>query len=174
MNSDWNRPLTAFEVCEDVPDEEVFGRNLRDWQHEIRKVHSREEFLQRVVDAPKLLQPTLNDHGQCDAYLASYVEWLSDIAGVEAPGWVDQSERFATKAWYDFPECWWISFLQSPRAFRRHGVFTSPDNVLNIRPGRPRKSAKEKRATNAARQKRYRQRVKAKLARLQELQESVT
>ena len=168
------RPRTAAEICKFTLEGEDFGRNVRDWQHVIRHFKSRAEFKKSVEEPPVLLVDHLQDHGQSDAYLAAYVEWLCDSVGVEPPEWVFDSQRIASKAWYDFPELWALNFVEAPGAFRRRGIFTSPDNVLNISPGRPRKSAKEKRATNAARQKRYRERVKEKLARLQELEESAT
>ena len=146
--------------------------NVRDWQHVIRNFHSRQEFELSVKDPPALLRDFLQDHGQCDAYLAAYVEWLCDSAGVEPPEWVYDPRRVASKAWFDFPPLWAQSFVEAPGAFRRRGIFTTPDNVLNLRPGRPRKSFAEKRKTNAARQKRYRQRMKEKLAKLKELEEA--
>ena len=168
------RPRTAVEISEFVLDGEDFGRNVRDWQHIIRNFKSRSEFKRSVEEPPVLMGEVLKDHGQADAYLAAYVEWLCDSIGVEAPKWVFEPERIATKAWYDFPSLWVQSFVLAPGAFRRRGIFTTPDNVLNIRPGRPRKSDQEKRAANAARQKRYRERVKKKLAKLKELEQEAT
>ena len=95
MRKEWKRPLTAAEVCEGVNDAETFGRNVRDWQHELRKVRSRPAFTRLVSDIPPLLHDRLNDGGQCDAYLAAYVEWLSDRAGIEAPDWVFDPRRSA-------------------------------------------------------------------------------
>ena len=155
-------------------DGEDFGRNVRDWQHVIRHFKSRAEFKRSVEQPPALMSDNLKDNGQSDAYLASYVEWLCDSIGLEPPEWVFDPERIASKAWYDFVPLWAQSFVLSPGVFRKRGIFTTPDNVLNIRPGRPRKSAEEKRATNAARQKRYRQRVKEKLAKLKELEKGST
>ena len=74
MNPEWKRPETAAEISVNVGDPETFGRNLRDWQHVLRQVHSRKEFARRVAEAPPLLRSRLNDYGQCDAYLAAYVE----------------------------------------------------------------------------------------------------
>ena len=88
MRKEWKRPQSAANVCDDVNDAEDFGRNVRDWQHELRKVRSRPAFARLVSEVPPLLRDRLNDGGQCDAYLAAYVEWLSDRAGVEAPDWV--------------------------------------------------------------------------------------
>lgn len=170
MRKEWKRPQTAADVCSDIQNAEEFGRAVRDWQHELRKVHSRPEFAKRIENAPPLLRTRLSDHGQCDAYLAAYVEWLADRAGVDAPSWVNDPQRVADKAWFDYPPLWIQSFVSAPAAFRRRGVFTKPDNVLNIKRGRPPVSSDHKRRMSADRQKRYRARVKEKLARLKELE----
>jgi len=170
----WIRPKTVAQICEFAMDGENWGMNVRDWQHVIRNFHSRSEFEGSIQDPPAIMRDVLKDEGQCDGYLAAYVEWLCDRAGVEPPEWVFDPRRVATKSWYDFPRLWAQSFVEAPGAFRRRGIFTLPDNVLNLRPGRPRKSDAEKRATNAARQKRYRQRVKEKLEKLRELEKAST
>ena len=170
MNKDWKRPQTAAEVCEGVNDAEDFGRNVRDWQHELLKVTSRPTFARLIKEAPPLLRDRLKDGGQCDAYLAAYVEWLSDRAGIEAPNWVFDPRRTADRPWFDHPPLWAQSFVNSPAAFRRRGVFTKPDNVIRIHRGRPPVSSEEKRRKNAERQRRFREKVKAKLARLKELE----
>jgi len=170
MREDWQRPQTAAEVCAGVDKAETFGRNVRDWQHELQKVTSRPAFASRVSEPPKLLRHRLKDGGQCDAYLAAYVEWLSDRAGIEAPKWVFDPKRTADRPWFDHPPLWAQSFVVAPGAFRRRGVFTKPDNVLRIHRGRPPVSSAERRRKNAERQRRYRENVKAKLAKLKEIE----
>ena len=166
MNNLWKRPQTAADVCLESSDTEQFGRSIRDWQHELRKVSNRKEFARRVADAPPRLRSRLKDGGQCDAYLAAYVEWLSDRAGVVAPSWVNDPTRVADKASYDYPPLWVQSFVAAPGSFRRRKVFTVPENVLNFRRGRPSVSAAHKRQKNAEHQRAHRERVKAKLAQL--------
>jgi hypothetical protein len=168
MNPAWRRPQTAAEVCAGVADPETFGRNLRDWQHELRKVHHRAGLARRFADPPPLLRDRLCDHGQCDAYLAAYVEWLGDRAGIAAPEWTRDPARVADRAWYDYPPLWRQSFVLAPAAFRRRGIFTQPENVISIRSGRPHVAAEDKRRKNAERQKRYRQRIHAELLSLRE------
>lgn len=170
MREDWKRPQTAAEVCANVEDAETFGRNVRDWQHELCKATSRPAFARLVNEAPPLLRDHLRDGGQCDAYLAAYVEWLSDRAGIKAPVWVFDPRRVADEPWFDYPPLWAQSFVSAPAAFRRRGVFTKPDNVLRIHPGRPPVSSEHKRRMNAERQRRYRQNIKAKLAKLKKLE----
>ncbi len=166
MNEAWKRPQTAAQVCDGVSDPEIFGRNVRDWQHELRKVHSRREFSRRVSKAPQLLREHLHDHGQCDAYLASYVEWLCEGANVDAPPWTGDPRRIADRAWYDYPPLWKQALVHAPSAFRRRHVFTKPEAVLQLRAGRPRLPDADRRRSNAARQRRYRARVREKLDRL--------
>lgn len=169
MNPKWKRPETAAEVGANVQNAEEFGRNVRDWQHELRHVHSRAAFARRVAEAPVLLRERLNDFGQCDAYLAAYVEWLCEGVDLEAPEWTRDPRRVADRAWYDYPPLWMRSLVEAPGSFRRRHVFTRPENVLRLRPGRPRVGEAEKRRKNAERQKRYRARVQEKLRRLDEL-----
>ena len=170
MNPKWKRPETAAEVVVGVADAETFGRNVRDWQHELKQIHSRNEFARRVAKAPALLRDRLDDFGQCDAYLAAYVEWLCDRVRLEAPGWTHDPRRVADRAWYDYPPLWTQSLVEAPGPFRRRHVFTRPENVLVLRAGRPRVAAQEQRQKAAERQKRYRQRVREKLRRLKELE----
>jgi hypothetical protein len=170
MNDGWKRPQTVIDVCLVSSDAEQFGRSIRDWQHELRKVSNRKEFTRRVADAPPRLRSRLKDGGQCDAYLAAYVEWLSDRAGVVAPSWVNDHTRVADRASYDYPPLWAQSFVAAPGSFRRRKIFTVPENVLNFRRGRPSVSSDQKRQKNAAHQRAHRERVKAKLGRLAELE----
>jgi hypothetical protein len=170
--NEWTKPKTVAQVCEFALEGEDWGMNVRDWQHVVRNFHSRPEILKSVEEPPPIMRDFLNDGGLCDAYLAAYVEWLCDRAGVEAPEWVDDSRRVVDRPWYDTPGLWPLCFVESPGAFRRRGVFTKPENVITIRPGRPSNLYKPeiKKQKNAERQRRYRQRVKEKLAKLKELE----
>ncbi|MDP0497799.1 MAG: hypothetical protein Q7Q73_16480 [Verrucomicrobiota bacterium JB024] len=170
MKNKWQRPRTAAEVAAWSDTPEAFGRNLRDWQHELRRVHARPEFARRVRETPALISSRLGDGGVGDAYLAAYVDWLCGKAGIDAPDWVDDSKRVADKAWYDTPKNWKQLLVLSPGAFRQRHLFTIPENVLTLRSGRPSVPNSQKRVKNAERQRRYRQRVKEKLRRLEELE----
>lgn len=170
MDKNWKRPATAAEVASMSGDVESFGRNLRDWQHELRQVSSRRDFARRINQAPPLLRKKLGDQGQSDAYLAAYVEWLCERHGVLQPDWLHDGQRSADKAWYDYPPLWQDSFVHAPGAFRRRGVFTRPEDILHFRRGRPKVSDSQKRRKSAERQRRYRARVQEKLKRLQDLE----
>jgi len=169
INNAWKRPATAAEVARNTSDPESFDRNFRDWQHELRRVSSRKEFSRRITEAPPLIGDRLDDDSQSDAYLAAYVEWLCDRHGVPSPDWLDDPERTASRAWYDYPPLWLNSFVHAPGPFRRRGVFTRPEDVLRLRPGRPKVSEHRKRDNNAERQRRYRARIRQKLERLKAL-----
>lgn len=116
----------------------------------------------------------LKDHGQCDAYLAAYIEWLCNRHGVDVPDWVNAPERIAEVAWFDHPPLWQDAFIHAPGVFRKRGVFTRPDDILNLRPGRPRVPAVIKHKKQAERQRRYRARIREKLKRLDELEAAKT
>lgn len=170
MHNSWIRPGTAAAIAEATRDAESFGRNVRDWQHELRNVSSRRDFAQRIAEAPSRIDSKLNDDGQCDAYLAAYIEWLCERNGIPAPEWVNEPERIARKAWYDYPPLWRDSFIHAPASFRRRGVFTRPDDILNFRKGRPKVSQEQKRVKGIERQRQYRARVREKLKRLKALE----
>lgn len=170
MNKLWRRPQSAADIAKMTTDTESFGRNVRDWQHELRNLSTRKEFSKRIEEPPQLLANRLKDSGQSDAYLAAYVEWLCERHAITTPKWVDEPARYARKAWYDYPPLWKDSFLHAPAAFRRRGVFTRPDDTLKIRRGRPAVSDIQKRAKSAERQRQYRLRVKEKLERLKRLE----
>lgn len=173
MNKLWKRPATAAEVAATSSDAESFGRNLRDWQHYLRRISNRQAFALSIKEAPPLLRDKLGDHGQCDAYLAAYVEWLCQRHAVPAPGWVSETARTADRSWYDYPPLWQDAFIHAPGAFRRRGVFTRPDDVLAFHPGRPKTSAAQKRKKSAERQRRYRQRIQEKLKRLEQFEKDL-
>lgn len=170
MNNAWTRPKSAADIARLTTDTESFGRNVRDWQHELRNVSTRKEFVARIEEPPSHLADSLQDSGQCDAYLAAYVEWLCERHGIPTPKWLDEPTRFATKAWYDYPPLWRDSLVHSPAAFRRRGIFTRPEDILNIHRGRPKVSEAQKRSKSAERQRQYRLRVREKLERLKQLE----
>lgn len=166
MHKFWKRPATAAEVARACDSAESFGRSLRDWQHELRRLSSRKAFRERIQEAPPCTARRLKDHGQCDAYLAAYVDWLCARHGVEAPDWVHEPKRTARKAWYDYPPLWRDAFINAPGAFRRRGAFTCPEDPLHFRRGRPKLSEAHKRQRAILRQRAYRERIRKKLEQL--------
>ena len=159
-------PQTAAEVTFYVHESTDFASSLHQWQTALQEISSRKELLQRIKDAPPLLRSRLKDKGYCDAYLAAYVEWVCQFAKINPPDWVTQPNRIADAPFADEA----IDLSQTPNAFRRRNLFTIPKNVLQLRRGRPKKSEAHKLKNNAERQRRYRQRVKEKLQRLEALE----
>lgn len=72
-------------------------------------------------------RPTLTGNGVVDAYLAGLAEYLSNEAGLPAPAWVEDPDRFLRQWWIesDVPSAGPTAFAQSPAAFRRRGIFIS-------------------------------------------------
>lgn len=159
-------PKTAAEVTFQVRGAEDFAPAIHSWLAELRQISSRKELATRVQDAPPLLRSRLKDQGRCDATLAAYVDWLCHSAKLKAPAWVEQATRIADAAFTDAG----TDLSQTPPEFRQRNIFTIPENVIHLRRGRPSKSAAHKLANNAERQRRYRQRVKEKLRRLEALE----
>ncbi|MDG1242800.1 MAG: hypothetical protein P8R37_04920 [Opitutae bacterium] len=159
-------PTTAAEVTFNIDQVSDFQPRFKQWQSELKQISSARELHLRIQDAPPLLRSRLKDHGYCDAYLAAYVDWICQLSKTTAPSWVTQSNRIADSACIDDG----IDLSQTPQPFRQRNLFTIPENVVHLRRGRPKKSAAHKLKNNAARQQRHRQRVKAKLARLEQLE----
>jgi hypothetical protein len=163
-------PKTATEVTFHIHEVGDFLPRLQQWQSALKHVSSARELRKRIQDAPPLLRSRLKDHGYCDAYLAAYVAWICQLSKTTAPNWVTQSNRIADSACIDDA----IDLSQTPEPFRQRNLFTIPEDVVQLRRGRPKKSAAHKLKNNAVRQQRYRQRVKAKLARLEQLERELS
>jgi hypothetical protein len=163
------RARTAAEVTFQVHKSEDFAPSIRGWLDDLGGISSRTELAKRVQDAPPLLRSRLKDQGYCDATLAAYVDWLCRTAKLQHPAWISQTTRIADAAFIDDE----IDLSQTPTEFRQRNIFTIPENVIHLRRGRPNKSKAHKLANNAERQRRYRQRVKEKLARLEALERAM-
>ena len=157
----FDRPKTLKELAERSNSLEDFGRNLRDWQHEIsRRVSSPKEFKLRLQEAPELLADKFEESEVADAYLAAYADWLSIRANIKSPRWVENPQRRLTTPWYADSNHSQLESL-APESFRIHGVYTVPDYIFNTRRGRPKVSAEHKRLKAIERQRQYRKRIKA-------------
>jgi hypothetical protein len=168
-----SRPKTAAEVVAGVETLEQFGRAVRDWQHELKHVSSRWELVERFGASPRRLQSSFNGGNIADAYLAGYVCFLADKAGLKRPKWACSGKRIAKKPWFSSADRKRL-LVTTPGPLREHNIFTEPENVVMLRVGRPRKTDEERRRVNAVRQYRYRQRVKEKLKELLELRLALT
>ncbi len=156
-----DRPKTLKELAQRSHSLEAFGRNLRDWQHEIsRRVTSRSEFKRRIQEEPEQLAKKFKRGNVADAYLAAYADWLSAQASLQSPDWVGGSQRRLKNPWYADSNHSQLAEL-APESFRVRGVYTIPDPIFIPRRGRPRVSAKQKRLKAIERQRAYRKRIKA-------------
>jgi len=155
------RPKTLSDVAESSSKLEEFGRNLRDWQHEIERggVHSRGEFAKRLREPPQTLAAKFSGGDIADAMLAAYAEWLADQAGIARPDWCRDPQRVAQTPWFGSPLRGWL-IANSPASFRQRNLFTIPEQVFTPKPGRPKKSTEHKARKAAERQRAYRKRIR--------------
>ena len=162
VNRPYARPKTLREVAEGSNSLEMFGRNLRDWQHEIQRggVTSRKEFGSRIREAPPCVRKKFDRGEVADAMLAAYAEWLADHAGIPRPDWCGDRSRVTDDPWFGSPLRGWL-LAHTPASFRQRNLFTVPEPVFTPRPGRPRVSAEHKARKAAERQRAYRKRVRA-------------
>lgn len=167
------RPTTLKEIAERSDSLGDFGRHLRDWLHELRRVSSRTQAAATITDEPPRLRDKFLQGGVADAWLAAYAEHLAGKIGVAAPEWAFAPWRASEDPIFDegsSPTLRRIALARAPLAFKRRNIFTpSVDLPLALRAGRPTKSAEEKRQNNAERQRRFREMRRAELATLRKL-----
>ena len=159
------RPRTLNDVADQSDSLQEFGANLRDWQHEIQRggVHSHRALTQRLAQEPLRLCSRFEDGDIADAYLAAYAEWLADQAGIPRPTWCEDPGRRANAPWFATTVREQLLAV-TPASFRQRNLFTIPDSIFSPKPGRPRTSEAKKREKARLRQKAYRVRVRALLA----------
>jgi hypothetical protein len=167
------RPSTLKEIAERSDSLGEFGRHLRDWLHELRRVSSRAQAAATIADEPSRLRDKFLQGGVADAWLAAYAEHLAGRIGVAAPAWAFAPWRVSADPIFDegsTPTLRNLALVRSPLAFKRRNIFTpSVDLPLALRAGRPTKIAEEKRQNNAERQRRFREMRRAELAALRKL-----
>ena len=156
------RPITLRDIAERSASLGDFGRHLRDWLHELRRVSSRTQAAAAIADEPARLREKFPEGHVADAWLAAYAEHLAGKIGFPAPEWAFAPWRTAAEPIFDEtsagPALRALALAHAPLAFKRRNIFTpSVDLPLSLRAGRPAKSVEEKRRTNAARQRRFRQ-----------------
>jgi hypothetical protein len=168
------RPSSLKDVAEQSDSNEAFGRNLRDWLHEVRRFSSRAELDRALKDEPQSLKDRFPRGDVADAWLGAYAEHTASRIGRPPPEWAFQPFRTAAEPWFaeKFSNAWLRghALRHSPLAFKRRNIYTaSVDLPLRLRAGRPKKSAAQKRETNAERQRRFRERRREELTRLRKL-----
>lgn len=172
------RPTSLHEVAVESDSIEDFGHHLRDWLHELRNASSRRQAALAIADEPPRLREKFPQGAVADAWLGAYAETLAGRLGVPTPAWAFAPWRTSDDPVFDdgsTPTLRTLALIRAPLAFKRRNIFTpSVDLPLNLRAGRPKKSAAEKRLTNAERQRRFRERRRAELAHLRTLSEKVS
>ncbi|MFP6899894.1 MAG: hypothetical protein VCA36_03060 [Opitutales bacterium] len=163
------RPQTMRQVAEESESLEEFGFLLRDWIHFLTRgdVTNRPALAQTIREEPPLLAKKLEQGEVADAYLAAYAEWIADRAKVERPRWVSGAKRTLRDPWFA-DEARASLLVLTPASFRQRGVYTVPEEVVRLRRGRPRVSGEQKREKARARDRRYRENIRAKLKKLKE------
>lgn len=168
------RPSTLKAVAERSESLADFGRHLRDWLHELRLVSSRPLAAVAVAEEPPRLSRKFAQGEIADAWLAAYAEHLANKAGIQPPSWAFTSSRVLAKPAFneesESPKLRALALAHAPLAFKRRNIYTpSVDLPLLLHSGRPRKSAVEKRQTNAKRQRRFREKRAAEFKALRKL-----
>jgi hypothetical protein len=168
------RPKSLKEVSEHSDSLQAFGSNLRDWLHEVRELSSRPQLAASVKEEPAILEGRFPEGRIADAWLAAYAEHLSSGVGSPAPGWALDDSRIAPEPWFapelTTPPLRALALAGSPLAFKRRNIYTpAVDLPVRLSPGRPKKSAGQKRISNAERQRRFRLRRAEELSKLRGL-----
>jgi hypothetical protein len=163
-----SRPTTLRDIAEQSASLGDFGRLLRDWLHELRRLSSRPQAAAAIAEEPARLRDKFPEGHVADAWLAAYAEHLAGKIGAPAPAWAFAPWRTAAEPIFDEgggnAALRALALAHAPFAFKRRNIFTpAVDLPLSLRAGRPAKSLKEKRRTNTERQRRFRK------ARLDEL-----
>jgi len=168
------RPTTLKDIAERSESLGDFGRHLRDWLHELRRISSRAQAVAAIADEPSRLREKFPQGHVADAWLAAYAEHVAGKVGLPAPEWAFAPWRTAVEPIFDeggdTPALRALALAHAPLAFKRRNIFTpAVDLPLSLRAGRPIKSAEQKRKTNAERQRRFRRTRIAELVRLRKL-----
>ena len=169
-----SRPTSLKEVAIQTDSLANFGRNLRDWLHEVRSLSSRPQLERAVAEEPPRLKGRFPQGEIADAWLAAYAEHAASLIDREPPIWAFDASRTAADPWFAdesaSPKLRAFALLHSPLAFKRRNLYTSSvDLPLRLRAGRPRKSVNQRRESNAVRQRRFRERRREELKRLRKL-----
>ena len=155
-----SRPLTARAVARRSSSIAEFGRHLRDWFHELKRLSSRAQLAAAVKIRPPTLAGEIPSGQIADAYLAAQVEFLCRRAGLHPPRWTSDPGYVLAEPWFSIPGRHSRAhlLLETPVEFRNRNIFTTPEVEVPIRRGRPSISRSEKLAKARLRQQRYRQR----------------
>lgn len=155
------RPQSLAEVADRAESLEHFGRELADWLHTVRTLSSRPALARTIADAPSRLAARFPEGALADATLAAYADLLAERIQCPPPAWCFEPERIAPEPWFavNTPRARLLALRDSPPAFKRRNLFSpAPDLPVRLRRGRPAVPTAQKRAKNAARQRRFHER----------------
>jgi len=165
------RPTSLKDVARQTDSFADFGRNVRDWLHEVRRFSSRPQLERALADEPPRLKDRFPQGEIADAWLAAYAEHAASQLDRVPPIWAFEASRTAEEPWFAdesaSPKLRALALFHSPLAFKRRNLYTSDVELpLRLHAGQPRKSADQKRESNAVRQRRFRARQRAELKKL--------
>ncbi len=106
-----------------ISDTRAFGYALRDFLDRFRENPSYE----LIAEEPVLLEPTLDDGGRADAFLASTAAYLAQKHQLKVPAWASANARALEKPWFaaQTHELRMVLLQESPTAFRVRNLFVS-------------------------------------------------
>jgi transcriptional regulator with XRE-family HTH domain len=86
--------------------------------------------LHRMITA----RPPETGDPRWDAFLAGLAEWLALQAGIPAPGWVRDDNRYLRRGWWVTPmesiRAW--EYAGSPMSFQSRGVYLHRESLTNV------------------------------------------
>lgn len=154
------RPGSLAEVATLSESEESFGRQLADFEHELVQQSSRRGLSKAIESRPELLVAKFTTGAVADAWLASYAEQLAFCFDLACPDWLWEPERVLEQPYiHDVhsPKLKVWHTIKSPPSFTRRNLFVDTQlPPIQLRRGRPSKSASHKREMNRLRVARFR------------------
>ena len=154
------RPDSLFAVAAHSHSEACFGRQLADFEHELTRHSSRKELSAAIEARPPLLAAKFTTGSVADAWLAAYAEELAFRYDLEYPDWIWLQDRFLEVPYIHdahSPELKVWHTLKSPPTCSRRNLFVDLHlPPIQLRRGRPRKSAAHQREMNRLRVARHR------------------
>ena len=154
------RPDSLFAVAALSESQACFGRQLADFEHELVRLSSRKGLSAAIEARPPLLAKKFPMGRIADAWLAAYTEELAFRYDLDYPDWIWQPDRFLEVPYiHDVhsPKLKVWHTLKSPPTFSRRNLFVDMHlPSIQLRRGRPRKSAAHQREMNRLRVARHR------------------
>jgi len=132
----------------------------------LRNLRSRPAIAAAIAETPEFLDIHFPEGATADAWLAASAEHLALTLGLPAPAWTSNAARVAREPWFESttPALRLMALRDAPPSFKQRNLYTSTiDLPVRLAAGRPPISEAARRASNTARQRRFRQRHRAEL-----------